>query len=82
MIVSQFVLRWHRTQPSDMYGLFAHKLAHFFDVVHGTRHDFFMNEYKIGCLSNWLTLLRAKGWEPADLETGPNGDRFLKAVVI
>ena len=31
-----------------VYGLFAHKLAHFFDVVHGTRHDFFMNEYKIG----------------------------------
>ena len=21
------------------YGLFAHKLAHFFDVVHGTRHE-------------------------------------------
>jgi hypothetical protein len=24
----------------------VHKLSHFFDVVHGTRHDFFMSEYR------------------------------------
>ena len=29
-----------------LYGLCVHKLAHFFDVVHGTRHDFYMSEYR------------------------------------
>jgi hypothetical protein len=26
------------------YGLSIHKLGHFHDIVHGTRHEFFMNE--------------------------------------
>eukprot|EP01052_Picozoa_sp_SAG31_P014459 SAG31_NODE_899_length_11146_cov_7.265049_4_plen_2267_part_00 len=64
------------------YGLFAHKLAHFFDVVHGTRHDFFMNEYKIEGMTKWIKLLRRKGWSPAELEAGPYGDQFLKQVVL
>ena len=64
------------------YGLFAHKLAHFFDVVHGTRHDFFMNEYKIEGMTRWIKLLRRKGWSPAELEAGPYGDQFLKQVVL
>ena len=29
------------------YGLSVHKLGHFHDIVHGTRHDFFMNELRI-----------------------------------
>ena len=64
------------------YGLFAHKLAHFFDVVHGTRHDFFMNEYKIEGMTRWIKLLRRKGWNAAELEAGPYGDQFLKQVVL
>jgi hypothetical protein len=31
------------------YGLFVHKLSHYFDVVHGTRHDFFCTEYSTHC---------------------------------
>jgi len=27
-----------------LYGLCIHKLAHFHDIVHGTRHNFYMNE--------------------------------------
>ena len=64
------------------YGLFAHKLGHFFDVVHGTRHDVFMNEYKIEGMTKWIKLLRRHGWSPAELEAGPYGAQFLKQVVL
>ena len=64
------------------YGLFCHKLAHFFDVVHGTRHDFFMNEFRIDTLFKWIALLHKKGWDPAELEQGPFGEKFLKDVVL
>merc|ERR1712048_988205 len=64
------------------YGLHIHKLAHFHDVVHGTRHDFFMNEIRIEFLSEWIELLESKGFDPASLETSELGARMLKAVVF
>lgn len=27
-----------------LYGVLVHKLGHFHDIVHGTRHDYYMNE--------------------------------------
>lgn len=63
------------------YGLHIHKLAHFHDVVHGTRHDFFMNEIRIEFLPAWILLLESKGFDPADLEMSELGTRMLKAVV-
>ena len=50
------------------YGLCVHKLAHFFDVVHGTRHDFFMSEYRANHQLKWTHLLLSRGFEPADVE--------------
>ena len=50
------------------YGLAVHKLAHFFDVVHGTRHDFFMSEYRANYDLQWLNLLLARGFDPAAVE--------------
>ena len=47
------------------YGLCVHKLAHFFDVVHGTRHDFFMSEYRAHHAANWVALLCELGFDPA-----------------
>lgn len=47
------------------YGLCIHKLAHFFDVVHGTRHDFYMTEYRANYHLQWIQLLLARGFEPA-----------------
>ena len=50
------------------YGLCVHKLAHFFDVVHGTRHDFFMDEYRAHYAAAWTALLLARGFDPAAVE--------------
>lgn len=50
------------------YGLCVHKLAHFFDVVHGTRHDFFMSEYRANYDLLWVQLLLARGFDPAKVE--------------
>ena len=50
------------------YGLCVHKLAHFFDVVHGTRHDFFMDEYRSHFGARWVALLLARGFDPAAVE--------------
>ena len=50
------------------YGLCVHKLAHFFDVVHGTRHDFFMAEYRAVYMAKWVALLCARGFDPAEVE--------------
>lgn len=45
------------------YGLLIHKLAHFFDIVHGTRHDFFMTEYRCVFMMKWLNLLDKHGFD-------------------
>ena len=50
------------------FGLCVHKLAHFFDVVHGTRHDFFMDEYRANYTMQWAALLLARGFDPAAVE--------------
>eukprot|EP00966_Prymnesium_polylepis_P307955 7116976-Prymnesium_polylepis.1 len=50
------------------YGLCIHKLAHFFDVVHGTRHDFYMTEYRANYDLRWVQLLLARGFDPAQVE--------------
>merc|ERR1712196_412410 len=59
------------------YGLLIHKLGHFHDIVHGTRHDFMMNELRIEFLMTWLDYLEDHGFDPAELEMGEFG-RFLK----
>eukprot|EP00755_Sulcionema_specki_P000935 Sspe_Gene.3174::Locus_1042_Transcript_1_1_Confidence_1.000_Length_5840::g.3174::m.3174 len=63
------------------YGLFVHKLSHFFDGVHGTRHDFFMEEFRIDTVLPWIALLESKGWDPEKLATGPYG-HLLTGVVL
>jgi len=65
-----------------LYGLMIHKLAHFHDIVHGTRHDFFMNELRIEFISEWLALLDSKGFDAAALETSELGAKMLKQVVF
>jgi len=60
-----------RTDPfvyCYFYGLCVHKLAHFFDVVHGTRHDFYMTEYRANHDLAWVSLLLARGFDPAEVE--------------
>lgn len=59
-----------------------HKLGHFHDIVHGTRHDFFMNELRIEFMNEWLDLLDSKGFDPAALETSALGAKMLKQVVF
>jgi len=34
-----------------LYGVLIHKLGHFHDIVHGTRHDYYMNEVRVELLS-------------------------------
>ena len=52
-----------RTDPfvyAYFYGLCVHKLAHFFDVVHGTRHDFYMVNRNPRTFGPPLQLTRAR----------------------
>lgn len=64
------------------YGLCVHKIAHFFDVVHGTRHDFFMTEYRALYILPWIELLERKGFNPELVETLPYADDHLWKVVL
>lgn len=64
------------------YGLCIHKLGHFHDIVHGTRHDFYMNELRIEFMMEWIELLESKGFDPAELEISDLGTRMLKATVF
>jgi len=50
------------------FGLAVHKLAHFFDVVHGTRHDFMMTEYRCHYALKLVELLAYRGFDPAAVE--------------
>ena len=56
-----------------IYGLMIHKLGHFHDIVHGTRHDFYMQELRIEFMMAWLDYLEHQGFNPAQLETGEFG---------
>ena len=61
-------LRSSRARYAYFFGLCVHKLAHFFDVVHGTRHDFFMSEYRANYHLRWVQLLLSRGFDPASVE--------------
>jgi hypothetical protein len=65
-----------------MYGLLIHKLGHFFDVVHGSRHDFFMTEYRATFMLPWLRLLERKGFDPAAVATAESSQHHLWEVVL
>jgi hypothetical protein len=74
-----------RTDPFAylyLYGLFIHKIAHFHDIVHGTRHDFFMDELRIETMRDWLQLLERKGFDPSSLNTSDLGTKFLRLTVF
>ena len=64
------------------YGLFVHKLAHFFDVVHGTRHDFFTTEYRALYMLDWLELLERRGFDPAQVAQLPYAQHHLWNIVL
>jgi hypothetical protein len=51
------------------YGLMIHKLGHFHDIVHGTRHDFMMNELRCEYMERWIELLERRGLDPEAIET-------------
>ena len=65
-----------------IYGLLIHKLAHFFDIVHGSRHNFFMTEYRSLYMMQWIALLESKGWEPETVEMLPYAEAHLYNVVL
>ena len=67
-----------------LYGLLVHKLAHFFDVVHGTRHEFFMDEYRALVMYDWVGLLRDRGFDPETVVTSGHSEvvKHLWDVVL
>lgn len=65
-----------------IYGLLTHKLAHFFDIVHGSRHSFFMTEYRSLFMLQWIALLQSKGWDPEEVESQSYAQAHLYNVVI
>lgn len=62
------------------YGLCVHKLAHFFDVVHGTRHNYFMNEFRCNYICQWMDLLADKGFD--NVEALPYAKEHLWKVLF
>jgi len=71
-------VRTHEFVHLYIYALMVHKLAHFHDIVHGTRHDFYMQELRIEFMMAWLEYLESKGFDPARLETSSEFNRMLK----
>ena len=63
-----------------LYGLLIHKLGHYHDIVHGTRHDFYMNELRIEYLEEWIALLERHGLDPAAIETSGLTRRMVKQL--
>ena len=63
-----------------LYGLLIHKLGHYHDIVHGTRHDFYMNELRIEYMESWIALLEKKGLDPAAIETSVLTRRMVKQL--
>jgi len=76
--IEQFKKKLNDENPVDIrryaypycyfFGLCVHKLAHFFDVVHGTRHEFFMNEYRVHYALHFIQLLIRRGFDPESVE--------------
>ena len=67
---------------SALHLLSAPPLAHFFDIVHGSRHNVFMTEYRSLFMMQWLALLESKGWDPETVERLPYAEKHLYNVVL
>lgn len=67
---------------SYFYGVLVHKLAHFFDVFHGTRHDFFSNEYRAIFMDDWISLLIDRGFDPEKICKKEYSNYHLWEVVM
>ena len=50
------------------YGLMVHKMSHYHDGLHGSRHDFFQNEMRIEFMIDWLDYLESKGFDPEKID--------------
>ena len=64
-----------------LYGLLIHKLAHFFDIVHGSRHNFFMTEYRAMFMTAWIGFLERNGMDPARVAKEEHAEGHLYNVV-
>jgi hypothetical protein len=64
-----------------LYGLLIHKLAHFFDVVHGSRHNFFMTEYRAMFMMEWIHFLERQGLDPTTVAREEHAEGHLYNVV-
>lgn len=63
-----------------LYGLLIHKFAHFHDIVHGTRHDYYMNELRIEFIEPWIELLETLGFDPAKIESSQEFRHLVKQL--
>ena len=70
-------VRKHPFAYMYIYGLLIHKLAHFHDAVHGTRHAFFMEELRIEFIEAWIDMLTQKGFDPTQLEASGKYEKQL-----
>jgi hypothetical protein len=64
-----------------LYGLLIHKLAHFFDIVHGSRHNFFMTEYRAMFMMEWIHFLERQGLDPTTVAREEQAEGHLYNVV-
>ena len=55
----------------------VHKLAHFHDAVHGTRHSFYMEEMRYEFNEDWIEMMESKGFDIASMEASGKWDRQL-----
>ena len=46
----------------------VHKMSHYHDGLHGSRHDFFQNEMRIEFMIDWLDYLESKGFDPEKID--------------
>ena len=70
-------IRKHPFAYTYIYGLLIHKLAHFHDAVHGTRHAFFMEELRIEFIEAWIDMLARRGFDASALEASGEYDMQL-----
>jgi hypothetical protein len=75
-------VRTHPFAYTYFYGLFVHKLAHYFDVVHGTRHDFFCTEYRSNFVLDWIDLVERKGFDTEEVIAADYAQNHLWEIVI
>ena len=70
-------VRKHPFAYTYIYGLLIHKLAHFHDAVHGTRHSFFMEELRIEFIEAWIDMLERRGFDASALEASGDYEKQL-----